>query len=292
MGTIIFIHGRGQQGCNPSELEKVWTTALEEGLHKTGLSLPEDTRIVFPYYGDILNNLVKEGSGTLEKLLEKGDPTEAEIYFLREVLQELLDNAGVNSLQILENYDENVAERGPQNWGWVIAMARTVDRIPGLRDMALNLATSDVYQYLSLPQVRLAVGRHVSELIDDKPCVIVAHSLGTVVAYNVLHQLPTANIDTLITLGSPLGIRAVKNYLTKPLMMPSCIGKLWFNALDRNDIVALKPLTRQHFPVTPEIVNKTDLVNGTSNRHGIEGYLSDPEVAGIIYQGLRENIEG
>ncbi|PSL45447.1 hypothetical protein CLV51_104149 [Chitinophaga niastensis] len=283
MATIIFIHGRGQQGRDPVELEQEWRVALEVGLKKIDAVLPAGTRIVFPYYGNILHEKTKGPEDTLERLIEKGEASDAGMYFLRDMLQELLQNAGITNAQIQQNYPDGLTERGFQNWKWVIAMVKTVDKIPGLRDFMLDLATSDVYQYLALPHIREAIDKLVAGHIDSDPCVVVAHSLGTVVAYNVLHEIPSAKVDGLITLGSPLGIRAVKKFLNKPLKMPSCICNLWFNALDNKDIVALNPLTKHYFPITPGIINKTNLVNTTSNHHSIEGYLSNPEVAKAIY---------
>lgn len=286
MPKIIFIHGRGQQGRNPVELEQEWKAALVEGLDKIGARLPVGSKIVFAFYGDELQKRLLRPQTTMERLLERGEPSEEELYFLRDGLQELLDNAGVTGDQIRENYSDDLTEKGIQNWQWVIAMIRTADKVPGLRDLMLDLVTSDVYEYLALPHIRAAIDEIVASHIDSEPTIVVAHSLGTVVGYNVLNQLPAANITTFVTIGSPLGIRAVKKYLDKPLKTPPCISNLWFNALDKKDIVALNPLTSKHFPVTPEITNKTDLENPTSNRHGIEGYLSNPEVAGIIYQEL------
>ena len=44
--------------------------------------------------------------------------------------------------------------------------------------------------------------------------VLVAHSLGTVVAYDVLHELgAAARVRRFVTLGSPLGIEEVQDHL-------------------------------------------------------------------------------
>ena len=41
--------------------------------------------------------------------------------------------------------------------------------------------------------------------------------------------------------------------------------------------------------MTPSITNKTNVNNHTDNRHGIVGYLDDPDVAKKIYQALRDD---
>lgn len=277
-----------QQGRNIKELQEEWRISLENGCRKINVTLPSDTKFIFPFYGDILHELAKDVDNSTGKLVEKGNASDEEMYFIRDLLNEVVENAGITTEQIRENYSEELSEKGVLNWAWVIAMARTVDRIPVLREIILNIGTNDVFKYLSIPHIRTEIDKLVVGHFEDDPCVIVAHSLGTVIAYNVLREKIKLNVDTLITLGSPLGIRTIKKYLDKPLLMPSCISNLWFNALDGNDIVPLNPLTTRHFPITPEITNKTDLVNETPNRHEIGGYLSDPEVAAIIYQRLTE----
>jgi len=51
-----------------------------------------------------------------------------------------------------------------------------------------------------------AIGR-VANVVTHKTRVLVGHSLGTVVAYEALCAHPEWPVTTLVTLGSPLGIR-------------------------------------------------------------------------------------
>ena len=74
----------------------------------------------------------------------------------------------------------------------------------------------------------------------------------------------------------------------KPLGFPANVVT-WFNAMDKRDVVALYPLDNKNFPLTPAIDNKTDVHNGTSNAHGISGYLSDKEVAMKIYDAVTKS---
>ena len=62
--------------------------------------------------------------------------------------------------------------------------------------------------------------------------------------------------------------------------------KVWFNAFDTRDVVALYPLDGANFPVTPAIENYAGVNNHTDNRHGIAGYLDDPVVAKRILGAL------
>ena len=141
--------------------------------------------------------------------------------------------------------------------------------------------------YLSYPGVRAPIDQLVVKAMGNDPRVVVSHSLGTIVAYHVLYNGPAAPpCPRFITLGSPLGINAIKGKIENPLRSPPSVGH-WFNADDDRDMVALVALDRRNFDVTPPIENKNDVKNFTDNRHGITGYLSDPVVASKIVQFLR-----
>jgi hypothetical protein len=56
--------------------------------------------------------------------------------------------------------------------------------------------------------------------------------------------------------------------------------------MDERDVVSLYPLDKLYFDIDPEVENKTNVDNQTSNRHGISGYLSDKDVARRIHEAL------
>lgn len=130
-------------------------------------------------------------------------------------------------------------------------------------------------------------------LSPDVETVVVSHSLGTVIAYNLLRregQMRGWNVPLFVTLGSPLAVTEIRKTLKSfsTARCPECVVK-WFNALDERDVVALYPLNTEHFPLEPAdpaIDNKRDVRNNTSNRHGIAGYLDDEEVARRIHAAL------
>lgn len=75
--------------------------------------------------------------------------------------------------------------------------------------------------------------------------VIVAHSMGTMVAYDVLRNCPSCPpVDTLITLGSPLGIREVQDELVAidagagRVDFPAARLNRWINVYDPLDPIA------------------------------------------------------
>lgn len=284
---LVLIHGRGQGGQLVDELTGRWVAALERGFVKAGLSRPQGVETVFPFYGDRLDEIVRQVSTPLlDVLTAKGAGVDVpDPEFRGEFLAELARANGFSDADVLAHYAGGPAEKGPLNWGWVHAMLRTLDRTP-FGGRALDNFTRDVYLYLSYRTIRAEIDGLVAKVLTPGPCVVVGHSLGSVVGYNVLRKA-AADVDVrlYVTLGSPLGLRAIRRRLDTPLSMPACVRD-WYNAYDPRDAVALYPLDAERFPIEPPIKNKSTIDNHTGNRHGIAGYLDDVDVARELQQAL------
>ena len=287
---LVFIHGRAQQKKDSIALKGEWIAAFREGLRRNGLELPiPEQDIRFPYYGDTLDQLVAGADpADAAKVIIRGSQSQAERDFLREVLEEVREKAGITEAEIDAEMPPEVVERGPLNWGWVQGILQVIDRkVPFGSGKSVALLTKDVYEYLTKAGIRDAIDTGVLEAVHPKePTVVVSHSLGTVVAYNILRREGVArqwDVPLFVTLGSPLGVTKIRQSIS-PITYPECAGS-WFNAFDDRDVVALYPLEAPHFSVTP-ITNKIDVQNHTENRHGIAGYLDDPVVAKTIYDAL------
>jgi hypothetical protein len=294
MKQLILIHGRSQQEKDAVQLKQEWIQAWKKGLAKRGLPMPiDEAHIRFPYYGDTLAQMVGGASADdAAKIIVRGaEQNPAAEQFLSMLLQQYIDGAGITDDEIEAQLGAEavVLERGPQNWGWVQAVLRAIDkRTPG-GGALIALVTNDVHQYL----VNLDLRRHIEDGVlkamdPDSENVVVSHSLGTVVAYTALRRLAAEGqawrVPLLVTLGSPLGIRAIRGKL-RPIGHPACVTR-WFNAYDPNDVVSLNPLDAKNFAITPAIENKGDVDNGTDNQHGIVGYLDDAAVARRIHEAL------
>lgn len=169
----------------------------------------------------------------------------------------------------------------PLNWTWVRGVLQFVDKYLSI-GLSVRIFTEDVHNYLVDSD---SVDQIVSASIPrDRTCVVVSHSLGTVVATSVLSKYPDLDIALHVTAGSPLAVKAIKKRM-RPISYPRCVRR-WLNVLDPNDVVALHPLTRENYPVGRWIENKVDIDNQTYNEHGIEGYLRDPVVARRIYTAV------
>jgi hypothetical protein len=282
---IVMVHGRNQQGKDPVVLEKEWREALTYGLARANRTLPANAEFRFPFYGDELARLVAEveAPGVLDAQA-RGTETDADATLRGEILEEVALGLGLTREDIEREFRPSEPRpRGPQNWEWVQAILRAIDRVPGVNSGVVDLVTRDVYVYLTFGGVRRKIDRIVADAFDDDETIVISHSLGTVVAYNVLlaraAELP---VPRFLTLGSPLGVRALQRHLVSPLVNPPSVAS-WRNAFDDRDVVALRPLDPSTgFHLDPPILNKRDVKNHTENRHGIAGYLADPVVAGWV----------
>lgn len=284
---LIFIHGRSQQGKDPAHLQQQWLDALNEGLQNANIELPQSIDVVFPFYGNRLDELLKELDAPLvsDVTLRGASPDSSEADFRGELLYEIAQGAGVTDAEIQSHFKGAQQEKGPLNWEWVQSILSALDKTP-LGEVAIDAFTRDVYVYLTNKSVRKTIDGIVFAALSDGPCVVVGHSLGSVVGYNVLRNAsPTIGVQKYITVGSPLGLKAIKRKLDSPLAMPRCVHG-WFNAMDERDVVALHPLDSANFNIAPAIENKTDVDNHTENRHGIAGYLNDATVAKRIRDAL------
>jgi hypothetical protein len=291
MRKLVFVHGRSQQHKDASALKQEWLDALHAGFRAAGIDAEIDPAdVAFPYYGDTLAQLAENTSAAASDVIiaGAGDAGEDERQFVGAVVAETVAKTGLSDADIAAEADAETIEKGPLNWPWVLAALRALDRrVPGASSASVALATHDVYMYLRNAGIQRVIDRGVVAAIKGgQETVVVAHSLGTVVAYNVLSRGPSAqwSVPSLLTLGSPLGVRAIVDRLA-PITYPAGIGA-WFNAFDVADTVALFPLDSAHFPVTPAVENYAGVHNPTPNRHGISGYLGDPVVARRIHSAL------
>lgn len=282
--NLVLIHGRDQQGKDKDKLKQLWVDTLSKGLAKNNLSLPPDINIIFPFYGDVLDSLTRGLGQPLDGVTTMGAENSELLSFEFEMLTELAANAAVSQEQIL-TFSPSTTEMGPLNWPIVQAIMKALDAHTGMGEYTIKKFTADVYAYLNYPGVRMAINTLITEELQDGPTVVVAHSLGTIIGYNILHECQL-EVRGYVTLGSPLGLRAVTKRLSKPLKRPQCIKGSWYNAYDDGDFVALNPLDTIHFNISPKIINSAHVKNHTENQHGIEGYLDDAKVAKQIYDAL------
>ena len=125
--------------------------------------------------------------------------------------------------------------------------------------------------------------------------VVLAHSLGSVVAYDVLGEAEFADrAVTLLTVGSPLGLGPTQDHLqawrgSRPIELPPGVGR-WRNFHAKGDPVAhgsfQEGLRDDYTPA--DRIHATEVRNEAEWHHALPGYLQAPEVQDAVYVALED----
>ena len=210
---LLFVHGRGQAGLNPADLKTTWLNTLSEGATAIGKQVPVNIEVAFPFYGDALDEFTRRSQLPLPSdIHSKGDARQDEfLKFQEQVAEEIRLREGITVEQVEEEYGANPKPKGPLNWEWVQAIIRAIDRhAPGLTQKSLESFTRDVYLYTTNFVVKDAIDAIVAKELTRQPTIVVGHSLGSVVAYNVLRSDENLSVPLYVSVGCPLGIRAIR----------------------------------------------------------------------------------
>jgi hypothetical protein len=139
---------------------------------------------------------------------------------------------------------------------------------------------ADVLDYLYGPWTE-AMRAPVRQALlrSPRPKVVVAHSLGTIILYDVLSEPVFAGfrVDLLVTVGCPLGIGNVQKRLRDGAGRPNPVPKplrAWTNFADRFDPVALEATLRDEFDPPKDFAVDDAVNNPARNNHDLSGYLS------------------
>lgn len=147
----------------------------------------------------------------------------------------------------------------------------------------------EVCRYLDRMPIRQSVIASVAaQLRTKRPRVLVAHSLGSVVAVDVLARLgDESQPELLVTLGSPLRLDVVRKRLDAlSIEWLSRRRSIWLNLHDRGDIATGgKGLHHRRFP---GVVNVA--VSNGSHAHAADYYLRHPIVGQLIWDVADEEV--
>lgn len=112
----------------------------------------------------------------------------------------------------------------------------------------------------------------------DEPVVILAHSLGSVVAYEAIHRFKP-EVALLVTFGSPLGLdRLIYPRLMPPASYPDTV-KQWLNVADYDDPVAADPKLADRFPDPDRRLTDIRVHNqGRFAWHNADAYLTQKPI--------------
>lgn len=169
-----------------------------------------------------------------------------------------------------------------------------------LTDLVTGVALPDVQDFLFDPKHRKQMEDvFLSRLqTGGGPFVVVAHSQGTMIAYDVLRQLSKADIDVqlFVTIGSPLGLPPVRSVFKKwtgkkQLPFPPCVTR-WLNVAAVGDVVAFDRDLADDIALHPKAVFDNYIVSReerdanplfVDGAHSSMGYLSTKTVQEQVY---------
>lgn len=294
---IIGIHGLGNK---PSRtiLQRNWKKALCEGMKRQGHPVvPFRFRLV--YWADLFHpEPLDPGVTATDSPLYDDEPyvPSAKAGALRpsRLREKLLSfiNSQLNSLFLNDDMTIN---------------------FQGIADNVIHKYFNDleVYYCMSCLSTK-ARGKLVRDAIQDilrkvldqyrgEEIMLIAHSMGSIIAYDVMTQgTSPVEIDTFVTIGSPLGIPVVMSKIateqTKRLMkgvkpvVPEAVRHTWFNLSDLKDNITINYDLRDDFRQNSAGTGITDLVvvndyeyQGKENPHKSFGYLRTAEMADIVH---------
>lgn len=130
----------------------------------------------------------------------------------------------------------------------------------------------------------------------DGPVIVVAHSLGTVIAYDCLKNVTDCpKISSLITIGSPLGMsemqdKLVPGYTSIDGYAHEKIEDEWYNVYDPLDVVSRSdPILRNDYLYKgKERLTDVRQNNGGVWTHGMLKYAAQPELREILRNELKK----
>lgn len=293
---IIGIHGLGNK---PPKylLQKWWKDAMNEGMKSQGINkkIPDFELI---YWADIL----------YEKPLNKWEKDPENPYYLDEPYVKAPEFVEVEDHSFIMKLTDFISDQLNKIF---LNEDKTLN-YSFLSDIILKNYFRDLdFYYIEecndkngkYCKVRDLIRNRIANTINkykDYEICIIAHSMGSIVAYDVLNFIiPEKKINTLITIGSPLGlpvvvskIAAEHNKLDKGksvMVTPPGITSNWFNIADIMDHVALNYKLADDFFQNERMVAPKDFlvqnnyqVNGIKNPHKSFGYLRTPQFSTIL----------
>nr|MBA2760250.1 hypothetical protein [Chloroflexia bacterium] len=125
----------------------------------------------------------------------------------------------------------------------------------------------------------------------DEPTILIAHSLGSVIAYDVLREYPDLDVSGLVTLGSPLSMDWFRDRLARPgesgdkLPVPRMLAE-WVNVYSEMDPLALGSGVSRYFRGGGEggggPIDLTAENTGYLDAHNPDQYLRSSVTANVI----------
>ena len=265
VGTVIYVHGIGNKPP-PAVLKCQWDRALfnaELGDRSRMVNWVNRDYYPVPLHetcgdADVVRVDDDEVSTKAVIALATGEEGTEPVAVEREI--EALAQGDPERARVLVNIAARTRAEPPEPAAVTVPDIRAkVLPLPApLRRLVAGKLTRaflrDVDDFLFNERRRAAMTDALRARLDvgGGPFAVVAHSQGSMIAYEVLRGLDPARheVPLFVTVGSPLGMREVQDELQRwsdrPLGKPACVGR-WLNVADRLDPVAIDPRLRGDF---------------------------------------------
>lgn len=279
MVAVVGVHGIAQQYKGPNHLAATWLPSLQDGVHFAGGEL-SPTDFAMAFYGNLFRAPGAMAVGLPPLTASDLNDEDADLLDLwwREAAR--VDGA-------VPGPDAHTMVRTPKSVQRALNALSQSRFFAGAAERVMVGVVKQVRLYFSDPSVRAAAIGSVEDVVTDDTRVLVGHSLGSVVAYEALAAHPEWRIDTLVTVGSPLGI---SNLVFDKLAPSPTHGRgafpgtarAWVNVASPGDVVALVKQLASKFdgPVADHLVE-----NG-AKAHDASPYLTSVEVGAAVIHGL------
>ena len=251
---IVYVHGSGPQ---PSR------DALKQRLDMALFGRDQGSRSAVAYYADLLhpNPLVETAQIAIASLATR--PEQAT------VTADAVEAAFVRRTSLAMNLRASAATEMEG------ILPRTLRAL--LLRVILRFFLRDAHRYF-FESEGAPIRQRLSDVLSQEstPAIVVGHSLGSIVAYDVLSNGGAAEVPLLVTLGSPLAIDAVKELVHQPPRVPERV-RAWLNAADLLDVAAADPtLANDYAPA--ERIRDVLVDNASASSHDFAAYLSTEPV--------------
>lgn len=288
MARVVAVHGIGKQTLGEETLRKEWLAALNDGLARAGAAVRlAEPNTAMAFYGDLFR--------PPGEFLAVGDPP----YTAADVAEGFEQDLLLAWWQAAAASDPAVVPPGADT---LVSTPRSVQAalralsgsrfFAGVALRAMVFDLKQVHAYLTDANLRAQALARVTDQIQADTRVVVAHSLGSVVAYEALCAGPGHQVRALVTIGSPLGIPNLILHRLQPAPLtldgppravwPGHAGLVWTNLADEGDVVALVKDLR---PAFGEQVRCAIVHNG-ARAHDAGAYLTDALCGRAVADGL------
>ncbi|ENV46568.1 hypothetical protein P255_00710 [Acinetobacter brisouii CIP 110357] len=290
---IIFIHGIKQQNFDACSFQEYWLNVFNTGMNKIEPEVNVDQLdLAFPFYGDILDAFNHRKAVNLETLRPNWSFF-AKLPRIRQQRSDALKQA-LEEIPLLPHDDTPYSLKNRFFMLSQLAkdrmlkeMVMLLNHFPDLHESLIQRFLCEVYLYWYNPEFKQQVHERILTCFEpNQRHIVIAHSLGTVIAYNLLHELSAHyEIKRFITLASPLPFNVIQKHLMHPVQRPKVLSGDWHNFYSQDDYLTTFPMLPPMFDLHPQIDNKL-ITTFVDKPHEITGYLQHPLVIRRILELL------